>query len=449
MKIYQLLFIMLFLSSCNEFLDKKPNQKMVVPKTLTHADLLLNDYSTMNTVYPSWGQIASDDSYLSTANWQSLSDADEKQTYIWADDDIMSSMQWQSAYKAIYQANQVLKILADIDSKSTGADCRRVEGGAYFFRAFAFHQLAVVYAPPYESGKGAQALGIPLKLDPELGGVSLRASLEDTYNRIVDDYKKAITLLPATETKLGRPTKAAAYAGLARVYLDMSEFQHAFNYAGSALEVKNYLLDFNDLAPGSSQPISRFNSEVIFPASTTLAGALSQYSARVDTGLLALYNEGDLRKIVFFQAAPEGDGSHLFKGSYDGSDTGIFVGLTTGETLLIRAEAAVRLGKIQEALSSLNTLLNKRWSKNSFSPITETNPDRLLKIILQERRKELPFRGRRWADLKRLNLDASSSTTLKRIIDGRTYTLEPNSLKYAIKIPKTVIDQSGMTQNQR
>lgn len=422
---------------------------MVVPKTLTHADLLLNDYSTMNIVYPTWGQIASDDSYLSTASWQSLSDADEKQTYIWEDDDIMSSMQWQSAYKAIYQANQVLKILADIAGKNGDADYRRVEGGAYFFRAFAFHQLAVVYAPPYEAGKGAQALGIPLKLDPELGGVSSRASLEDTYSRIVDDYKKAITLLPATETKLGRPTKAAAYAGLARVYLDMSEFQHAFNYAGSALEVKNYLLDFNDLAPGSSQPISRFNSEVIFPASTTLAGALSQYSARVDTGLLALYNEGDLRKIVFFQAAPEGDGSHLFKGSYDGSDTGIFVGLTTGETLLIRAEAAIRLGKIQEALSSLNTLLNKRWSKNSFSPITETNPDRLLKIILQERRKELPFRGRRWADLKRLNLDASSSTTLKRIIDGRIYTLEPNSLKYAIKIPKTVIDQSGMTQNQR
>jgi len=188
---------------------------------------------------------------------------------------------------------------------------------------------------------------------------------------------------------------------------------------------------------------------VIFPASTTLAGALSQYSARVDTGLLALYNEGDLRKIVFFHAAPEVDGSQLFKGSYDGSDTGIFVGLTTGETLLIRAEAAVRLGKIEEALSSLNTLLNKRWSKNSFSPITETNPDRLLKIILQERRKELAFRGRRWADLKRLNLDASSSTTLKRIIEGRTYILEPNSLKYAIKIPKTVIDLSGMTQNQR
>ena len=422
---------------------------MVVPKTLGHADLLLNDYSTMNTVYPTWGQIASDDSFLSTGNWQSLSDADEKQTYIWADDDIMSSMHWQSTYKAVYQANQVLKILEDIASKSEDAEYWRVEGGAYFFRAFAFHQLAVVHAPPYVAEQAAQVLGIPLKLDPELGEFSVRANLEDTYSRIVDDYKRAIALLPATETKLGRPTKAGAYAGLARVYLDMGEYQHAFAYAGSALEVKNNLLDFNDLVPGSAQPISRFNSEVLFPASTTLAGALSQYSARVDTGLLAHYNEGDLRKIVFFQAAPEADGSYLFKGSYDGSDTGIFVGLTTGETLLIHAEAAVRLGKIQEALSSLNTLLNKRWSKNSFSQITETNPDHLLKIILQERRKELPFRGRRWADLKRLNLDASFSTTLKRVIDGRTYTLEPNSLKYAIKIPKTVIDQSGMTQNQR
>ena len=58
------IFIVLLCSSCAEFLDKKPDIKLVVPKTLMDADLLLNDYATMNTGYPVLGEIGADDYYL-------------------------------------------------------------------------------------------------------------------------------------------------------------------------------------------------------------------------------------------------------------------------------------------------------------------------------------------------------------------------------------------------
>ncbi|QIH33835.1 RagB/SusD family nutrient uptake outer membrane protein [Sphingobacterium sp. DR205] len=452
MKNIQLLFFMLLLLciSCNKFLDKKPNQKMAVPKTLEHADLLLNDYTTMNMSYPVWGSIASDDYYVDANNWQSLSDPDEKQVYIWSNDDIISVVQWQNTYKVIYQANQVLQILKNLDnSRFKDAAYARVKGGAYFFRAFAFHQLAVVHAATFTEEGATRSLGIPLRLDPDLDQASFRATLEETYGQIVADYKEAAALLPISETKLGRPAKAAAYAGLARVYLDMQDYMRAYAYSDSALRLNSLIMDFNELDPASSQPIARFNREVLFSATTAFASILSQTNCRVDSILVKKYLPGDLRKGVFFQAASENNNSYLFKGSYDGSDGGIFVGLTTVENLLIHAESAVRIGKTAEALSSLNKLLENRWSQGEFSPVTENNVDNLLQIILLERRKELLFKGLRWADLKRLNLDQRFKTPLTRTISNLTYKLEPNSLKYAVKIPKKVIDYSGMSQNPR
>ncbi|MNL46611.1 SusD family protein [compost metagenome] len=116
---------------------------------------------------------------------------------------------------------------------------------------------------------------------------------------------------------------------------------------------------------------------------------------------------------------------------------------------LIKAEAAVRIGKISEALLAINTLLQKRQDKNNYVPITETDPDVLLPLVLQERQKELLFRGRRWSDLKRLNLDARFQKNLTRIVNGVTFTLPFNSRKYAFRLPEPVVSVGKLPQNNR
>ncbi|MNT81080.1 SusD family protein [compost metagenome] len=99
---------------------------------------------------------------------------------------------------------------------------------------------------------------------------------------------------------------------------------------------------------------------------------------------------------------------------------------------------------------AINTLLRSRWDKNlTYTNVAVTNPDVLLPLILQERRKELVFRGRRWSDLKRLNQDRRFQKTLIRKIKGVEYQLLPNSLLYAYRLPEIVIEQAEIPQNKR
>lgn len=448
MRKYIYCFLVVLCTSCSGFLDVKPDRKMAIPKTLEHAELLLNDYSSMNMGYPTYGEIGTDDYYLNTADWQSLSDMDERNTYFWSNDPIVNVSQWQNPYRTVYLSNQILSTLSDIKRNEDRSRYDKVLGAAHFFRAFAFHQLTTVFSLPYNISTAAHELGIPLRLSPDLDYRSVRSSLQETYGQIIDDYRIAVKSLPVSEPLDGRPHKAAAYAGLARLYLDMSDFNNAYRYADSALSIHAELLDYNTLNSAASLPIPRFNEEVLFPAVTTMSGPHGQFFSRIAPELYLSYDNSDLRKTLYFQHNEFDAGTYAFKGSYDNSTSGLFVGLTTSEMYLIRAETAARLGNTAQANEDLNTLLQNRIDEQLFGEVTEVDPEKLLRLVLGERRKELVFRGRRWGDLKRLNQEAGFAKTLIRNLDGKEYKLEPNSSRYAVKIPEIAITETGMEQNK-
>ncbi|HTM98670.1 MAG TPA: RagB/SusD family nutrient uptake outer membrane protein, partial [Pedobacter sp.] len=90
-----------------------------------------------------------------------------------------------------------------------------------------------------------------------------------------------------------------------------------------------------------------------------------------------------------------------------------------------------------------------RYKTGTYLPYTIGNTINVLALILAERRKELICRGTRWMDLKRLNLEPANATTLTRNVNGLTYTLLPNSKRYALPIPDEEILISGLPQNIR
>lgn len=439
------------LLSCSGYLELKPDQKMVIPETLEDCELLLNDYPTMNSGFPIMGEVSADNYYLTTTSWQSVSLIDERNGYIWSDDMVTTATPWQTSYKVVYQSNQVLDVLENF--KNIPADLHHFEelkGVALFFRAFAFHQLLANYGIGYSSGNASSNLGIPLRLKPAVDDAVKRASLADSYAQVIADYKAAAQLLPANGTLKARPYKEAAFGGLARVYLDMGLYEQAYLYADSALRLRADLLDYNSLNAGATLPIARFNKEVIFHAITPSSYALAQGNAKIDSNLYSSYEQNDLRKKVFFRANTGANlGTYAFKGSYNNSASGMFVGLTTAEMYLIRAESAARLGKIAAALSDLNHLMKNRWLTGLYTDFFSTDRDIIIAKILDERRKELLFRGLRWPDLKRLNLDERYKIQLKRVVDDKEYLLEPNSLKYALLIPQDAIDEGKLEQNKR
>src|SRR5690606_13698384 len=130
-------------------------------------------------------------------------------------------------------------------------------------------------------------------------------------------------------------------------------------------------------------------------------GTLSQSYRKVDTTLYTMYADDDLRRTLFFR---EQDGHVYFKGNYDGQNTSaLFNGITSAEMLLTKAECLARKGKSSEAWNVLSELLRYRYSNNNFNEVMPIGATNVLNFVLNERRKELLFRGIRWIDLRRLN----------------------------------------------
>lgn len=435
------------LTGCHDFLDEKPNKQQVVPSTLADLQALLDRPNIINDSDPAAGEVSADNYFLTEADWQGLTEP-ERRMHTWEPDNLFpgGSNDWSYSYRPVYTANTVLETLPLIERTfANAAQYDQVKGQAHFIRGKSFLQAAIVWSPAYDDGTAASALGVPLRLSSDFETASTRPSLQETYRQLLDDLRTAATLLPTARQHPIRPSKAAAYALLARGYLSMRQYNAVEAYADSSLQLYSTLLDFNELNPNANFPVAQSNREVIYRSMANIPTSLQNSRGRIAPELYASYAENDLRQEVFFRS--NGPGTYGFKGSFDGNNA-LFTGIATGEVLLMRAEARARNGKTEAALQDLNTLLEKRWRVGTFEPLTTDNPEEALHLVLAERRKELLFRGLRWMDLKRYNAEGAG-ITLQRVIGGQTYTLPPNDLRYALPLPEDLIELTGMPQNPR
>lgn len=326
----------------------------------------------------------------------------------------------------------------------------RLKGSALFHRALAFYNLSQLFAGSFDQNTAAKTPGIPIRLTADVNEISVRGNLQNTYDQIISDLLESEKLLPDYAAFKSRPAKPAVQALLARVYQTMEAYDKAEVYASLSMQSAGKLIDFNTLNASSANPLPRAlpngNDEVIFYNSLLVYSYLRSPLTRIDSVLYSSYHPDDLRKTIFF--IDRGNGVINFKGSYSGLAT-LFSGLAIDELYLIRAECYARKGNIPLAMKDLNTLLEKRWKKGKFFPISAANQADALKAILRERRKELISRGLRWTDLRRLNKDPSLAVTLKRFINGQTYTLPPNDKRYVLSIPENEIQGSRIEQNPR
>lgn len=451
-KQFLFVFPFLILFSCQKLLDEKPGKSMVVPESLDDLQFLLDMHSRMVVSSPDMLELLADNYYTTKAYWQAVVD-EQRFSYVW-DGERAFLPTWENAYQGpVYYSNVVLDVLPTLDINETEKTrANEIKGMALFYRANTFQQLAQLYCRPYsESAK--TDLGIPLRLTAAIEVKSYRSTVQQTYNQIIGDLKIALEILPEKSPFPTRPTKAAALGLLARTYLCMRDYENAGKYADLFLNLQPELIDYNDIT-NFSLPFKRFNIETVFYSNAT--GRLSIIGAsmaKIDSNLYDSYDKNDLRKLLFFKENTGVNvGTFQFQGNYDSelSPGRPFVGgIATDEIYLIRAECYARAGKMDLALIDLNSLMIKRWRSNgTWVPFTASNEDETLDIILVERRKELVFRGLRWSDLRRFNLEGAN-ITLKRILDRDEYTLPPNDFRWVLLFPDEVINRSGMKQNPR
>lgn len=430
------------LQSCEDYLDLKPASNLVIPETLDDMQQLL-DNGNIFTPYPELLELQADDFYFESEYWNSMIDQVNKNAYVWAKDlfgTIDSHSAWTQPYSQIFYANAVLDGLKDIPRNGSNAPkYDQIKGSALFLKAEAVYTLAQLFAKVYDHRTAETDLGIPIPMSSDVNEKIYRPSVQYTFDFIINSLTDAQELLETT-VDFSRPSKAAAHALLARVYLYMGDYENGLSQSNRSLQL------FSDLV--------NLNSNSIREAKTTLllriispATAIRnlQASTMIDTSLIEQYTEGDRRLTAFYIKNPQGK---WMKQRFNDLVNLCFAGFDADELFLIRAECYARLGHADAALEDLNHLLYHRFTVNSYRPYESANAEAVLGWVLAERRKELIFRGLRWSDLKRFARE-DSDLLLQRKLGDNIYTLPANDPRWVLPIPLAEINITGLPQNER
>lgn len=447
-----LLLAMIFIHCRKNLLEEKPDSLVFTPTTLDDFYTLLDNETYMDKS-PALGELSADDFYFFYDYLIQLTTT-EQNTYIWAKNIYAGTRDiydWNTPYQQVLLCNIALEGLEKLSPVTDQINYNNLRSIALFKRSFAFFNIAQLFSPVYDSSKAATLPGIPLKLNSDIHEPVTRASLQQSYQQIINDLKTAALLAPYTRpgTIRNRPCRAAAFALLSRIYLSMGSYIPAGKYADSSLQLHDSLLNYNNISTSATIPFRVLNAENLYTAKIPS----SQYQciqpnlgrANIDTALYQSYSNNDLRKLIYFNTT---SGYPRRKSFYDGPGSTLYTGLAVDEMYLNRAECLARSGLTVSAMNYLNKLLVNRFATDSFVPLTAGDNNAALQIILEERRKELVMRGIRWSDIKRLNKEGHQ-ITLHRDVAGSIIRLVPESSLYVLPIPDEVIQQSGIEQNIR
>ena len=394
------------LASCNDYLDKLPDDRATVDTEEKAAYLLVDAYpgyspdfimeQASDNVLDNGAQYSNRPTQDFMYRWQPVEEIDWDDPY----------HIWNGHYAAIAAANQVLESLGGLeDSESAKA----IRAEALLCRAWAMFRLSNCFCMAYDPTKADQYLGLPY---PKAAGVSVdeRGTLQELYENIDADIEEALPLM--NDNHLTVPAyhfnMKAGYAFAARFNLYYHNYDKAIRYATAALgnnpagslrNIAQYMTlagmdDINNAYVRSSE-----KANLLTITASSLAGR-AQYSSsfrRYATGRAIVSNE------LFWPRMPWGVGSgpntlyysHLLYGTNYGiyypkmveffettdkiNNTGhpwiVDVVLTTDETLLVRAEAYALKKDYANALVDINLWTNSHCEETrtgSYSGVTST-----------------------------------------------------------------------------
>lgn len=431
--IFSLLGMAMLFSSCDDYLDIEPKGQLI-PTSADEFELLLNSPTFFNM--PSTPIAVNSDFF--SANPSSL-DNNVRAAYLWEDffySEFEDDLAWGPHYSQVFVANTILDGIKDLEPSEKVSQIR---AEALYQRAYAFFSLVNLYAKHYDGSTASTDLGIPLILRPSIENEDYtRSTVEEVYDQAINDIESNLKYLPNNQDDKVRPGKAAAYGLLARIYLYRGEFDKADEAATNALSFHNKFYDLRINTPGFFIDFDIYqegfiNRVAVGPVFNTIME--SRAKAEVYT------ESNDLRLTRHFNFS--GWHSPFLK----------YVGPSTPEMYLIRAEVSARNNDVQAALDDLNEIRKYRFMEEDYQEILSGDVDDIFELVMLERRRELLFKAHRWFDVKRLNAEGKWNVTFERrdADDNVIATLPPNDNNWIFAIPQKIIFQFNpdLKQNPR
>lgn len=445
--------VLCFGSACRKYVEIDPGQIRVLKRTADYQALLYN--STLLDQSYSMPVYSGDDVGTEVATWQNTLQLPVANAFTWSEQHYGTTEEdfdWANLYKQLFTINTVVTQVMDSEGGTT-AEKTAVKAAALVHRAYIYCVLVNIYAKAYNPATAAADPGVPLMLAPNFGTNLTRASVAKVYDQIIADLNEAIPSLPDKPDFISNPSKASAYAIMARAYLYKRDFTAAGESASASLAIQNTLLDLNDYkaSPTTTFPTRLKNPEELlikrpgqFPLAMPIsADAISMYDQVNDLRYRLYVNDPTL-----VPGATYTTGRAYFK--YRFAD-GTFIGPSVPEMVLIKAECEARANRLDNAMTLLNTLRRKRYEKSNYNAdLSATTADQALHLVVDERKRELVARGFRWFDQRRLAQDPGFVQTVTRVFKGVTYTLIPGSNRYTYPIADKYIQLNPeIIQNPR
>ncbi|WEK18582.1 MAG: RagB/SusD family nutrient uptake outer membrane protein [Candidatus Pedobacter colombiensis] len=437
MKLNKLIYILtipvLMAVSCKKFLDIKPKGVIIAESLgdfegVLNSELIVNPFGQNNLIIYS-----TDDLNDASLNLQGQT-SPKGNTYFWVEYINNSSVRpdyWADLYNTIANLNVVTEgVLSATDG--TDQQKKQLYAEAMVAKTFNYFHLLSFFAPAYNKATANIDYGLPYVNTTDVSkDTPARLTLQAMYDQLINDIVAAIPDLPETNINNTRVTKGAAYGMLARIYMSMGDYVNAEKYADLILgsgkaKIVNYgAYTTGQLPATNSSPEElwvRYSYNMTFSYSNEL---LSKYDLNNDLRIRLL-------------ATKKNDGTYSYSNfqAYNPNR-----GITYAEIFLDKAECLARSGDINGALNIVNNTIRKnRFLAAQYTALTASTPEAALTAVLEERRRELAFKGLRWIDMKRLDREGRMPAVKRMSKDGTAVltTLAPGSSAYTFQIPLMV-----------
>lgn len=414
---------------------------------------------------------------------------------IWRWDILATNSQIKAVYGSLYgiigncnflldNAAKLMPTLVDDD------DIDELEvlcGEAYFARALAYSELVKLFCVDYKSDDDAKKqLGVALRTSYYSDQPIVRSSLYDSYQQVLSDLDKAAEYLaldedydPAFDGYLYNYSaffnEYTVYALRARVALYMRYYDDAVKYSSKIIDSKMYTL--SSVNSEYSAGVSYYDlmwqndlsTEVIWKVGFTASdhgGALGSIFFNYDYSsykpdyvpakwVLDLYSQTDGRYNAFFRTATTGYSHGLtwplvykYWGNQDLYaeanllNTSMPKVFRLSEQYLIRAEAYCNMETpdYSKAARDLSTLRAARYTSGNSVALSEDNA---MKVIEEERVKELFMEGFRLQDLKRWGKGFEREPQDQSLSNGSSLKVSADNPLFVWPIPQHEIESPG------
>ena len=420
----------------------------------------------------------------------------------WGQNYIPTSNRWREYYRAIDNANQILK---SIDPADTDPAVLRYKAIALGFRGYAYLQLTYLYQYSYyvgaddtKWGKGAkydhsEDLCVPIVTET-ITGQQPRSTVKQVYAQLMSDLKTSYDLFEELGmVKTSSPTDmdgCVVAMHLARANMVIHEWTDALKYAQVVIDNFSVLTTEDQITQGFSNitlPDIVFGCDITSDNSTTYMSWFSQMDVYGDgyAGIgvwraafgpfVDKIADGDVRLKWFCcdrsTGVDDGEGGrvtllrdledpayveyqsvkfigtgreNIKNGVFEGWEVGDYIYLRSEEAYLMKAEILAHQSSA-DAVTVLNDFMKTRNPDYSY---TFTNKADLIEEINFQKRVEFWGEGIEYLDNRRLNIpvDRTDATwpTGNNHLSGAKLKADQEDRCFLYQLPTSEIENNEM-----